>query len=159
MNLDAISSTCENNPKALLNNEHLISALRRHYRTSVDEYDSENETVDVTCEISEFVDDKNDNLKNIRVNNSQNEKDSFSPINNTNYYISKICKNKSKRDFSDKFSETDNIKNRISNCKSKTFLIDSILGNNLNNRQDDTSPEEYQGLEDTGDEYNGMDLI
>lgn len=155
MNLDAISSTCENDPKLLLNNEHLISALRRHYRTSVDEYDSENETVDVTCELSDFVEDKNDNLKNTRINNSRNEED----INNTNYYVNKICKSKSRRDFSDKFSDTDNIKNRISNCKSKTFLIDSILGNNINNRQDDTSPEEIQSLEDTGDEYNGMDFI
>lgn len=158
MNLDAISSTCENDTKVLLNNEHLISALRRHYRTSVDEYDSENETVDVTCEMSDLVDDQNDNLKNTRLNNSQNDDDGLSTV-NTNYYISKICKNKNRRDLSDKFSDTDNIKNRISNCKSKTFLIDSILGNNINNRQDDTSPEESQSLEDTGDEYNGMDFI
>lgn len=158
MNLNAISSTCESDSKVLINNEHLISALRRHYRTSIDEYDSENETVDVTCEISDFVDDNNDNLKN-RLNNSQNEDDSSFTVNNTNYYINKICKNKSRRDFSDKFSETENIRNKISNCKSKTFLIDSILGNNINNRQDDTSIEESQGLEDTGDEYNGMDFI
>ncbi|XP_050667668.1 homeobox protein koza-like [Leptidea sinapis] len=119
--LDQITSSCESGRLSYTHQEH-------------DEYesDSDNETIDVICENSEHSDMNDDITKpySTRLKKHQNSTD-----------ISKI-----------KLSDSSlNAKNILGGSKSKTFLIDNILGN-IKNKSDANlvDEEDYEAA----DEHN-----
>lgn len=150
--LDDISSTCENDHKLKFanfdgNNSVQCSDLRYDCESDA-EYDSENETIDVIYENSEIND------KNQRVNQCVENRlyffDQKKIVIPSKALVStrNVCNNV---DYSQKSKET--ISNVNSN-KSKTFLIDSILGNNKKNT-DFTSQGESDNVDEATDEHNG----
>lgn len=152
--MDNISSTCENDHKLKFNanfneNNSVQCSDLRYDCESEAEYDSENETIDVIYENS----DRND--KNQRVNQS---------IENRLYFFDQkkvILPSKSLVSTRHVCSNVDNSRNsketisNVNSNKSKTFLIDSILGNNKNNNTDFASQDESDNVEEAADEHNG----
>lgn len=152
--MDDISSTCENDHRLKFNanfneNNSVQCSDLRYDCESEAEYDSENETIDVIYENGE----KND--KNQRVNQS---------VENRLYFFDQkkvILPSKtlvSTRHVCSNVDNSQNTKETISNVnsnKSKTFLIDSILGNNKKNNTEFSSQDESDTVEEATDEHNG----
>lgn len=121
------------------------------------EYDSENETIDVICENSELVITRNnERSQNNRVANPCTNSNKLYFYDNKLIYPPKtmidsrnVCSN---TNYSQSAKETLS----ITNSRSKTFLIDSILGNNSSNSKVDNSAlEDSDNFEETADEHNG----
>lgn len=151
--IDDISSTCENDHKLKFNanfneNNSVQCSDLRYDCESEAEYDSENETIDVIYENSE----RND--KNQRVNQS---------VENRLYFFDQkkvILPSKTLVSTRHVCSNVDNSQNsketisNVNNNKSKTFLIDSILGNNKKNNSEFASQDD-DNVEEAADEHNG----
>lgn len=151
--MDDISSTCENDHRLKFNanfngNNGVQCSDLRYDCESEAEYDSENETIDVIYENNE----RND--KNQRVNQSVENRlyffDQKKVILPSKTLVSArhVCSN----------VDSQNSKETISNInsnKSKTFLIDSILGNNKKSNTDFASQDESDTVEEAADEHNG----
>lgn len=148
--MDNISSTCENDHKfnANFNGNNSVQCSDLRYDCESDaEYDSENETIDVIYENSEKHDK---NRLNQCVENRLYFFDQKKIILPSKALVStrNVCSN---MDYSQKSKDTiSNVNN-----KSKTFLIDSILGNNKNNNTDFASQAESDNVEEATDEHNG----
>ncbi|KAL4706611.1 hypothetical protein ACJJTC_009023 [Scirpophaga incertulas] len=137
---DDISSTCENDEVSRNKNSSDISGLDCE---SENEYDSENETIDIMCENNSGIStlDRNNDLHSYNFLNRNvfetksfncNKNYSASPPNNSNL-------------------------NTVMNSKSKTFLIDNILGTNKKiciQEPDSLSRDGGDSFEETTDEHN-----
>lgn len=137
MDLNHISSTCETDGSSKLNQNY--SAVCDPRATSIDECesvtdDSENETIDVICENSDRgrCNEKLQNLIPIPFINGNKGR----IYEQTRVIIPGKIRSDS-----------------VINAKSKTFLIDSILGNDKNS--DEQSPIDSEQFEETADEHNG----
>jgi hypothetical protein len=133
-----ISSTCEHD--SVSRNETSASGIDCE---SDAEYDSENETIDVICE-------NNSGVPYIERNSDLN------PYNilNRGLYESKTF------NYQKNYSNSNNNESlsSVMNSKSKTFLIDNILGNNkICNSQEPESVRKDEGdnFEEAADEHNG----
>lgn len=126
------------------------------------DYDSENETIDI-CENSEHAINRireNKNLKNIINPFVNGDKiHYFDPSHvifpaKTLDNIKNLCNNSASN------SSTKEAVNSIINGKSKTFLIDSILGNN-NKNNDSQVVKSHDGdvAEEATDEHNGKKIL
>ncbi|XP_004924060.1 homeobox protein B-H1 [Bombyx mori] len=133
--IDDISSTCENDSVNLKKSSALFSAEKDSYCDSETDYDSENETIDI-CENSEHSFSKtvlvNSRIEDEKTKFFDNHRVIFPTRSLTNF-----VNNESSRHVKD---------------KSKTFLIDNILGN-INNEKINTK-EQGETTEDNADEYN-----
>ncbi|XP_028178130.1 homeobox protein ceh-19 [Ostrinia furnacalis] len=144
-----ISSTCEND--SLSRNDKFCDSknLGKNYECeSESEYDSENETIDVICENSgdsKFVE------RNSNINNPYH-------ILNREFFEAKTFQcPKNFVSAPHRSSAKDTLSSEINN-RSKTFLIDSILGNNKNCSTNSTNTtntnEESDNFEESTDEHN-----
>lgn len=165
--IEDISSTCEN--EYISNAENNIALCSAERDSSYDcesetEYDSENETIDI-CDNSDQSSHRNTENKNFKtvINPLRNSdklcffeqsrvifpKKTFENIRN-------LCNNSETSQNSTKDST-----NSVMHGKSKTFLIDSILGNNKNNSSKlvkSIRPDDSDDVEETTDEHNGKKI-
>lgn len=145
--IDDISSTCENDSISRNDKSSVMHTPGKTYDCeSETDYDSENETIDVICDNSgetQFGD------KMSEVNNPYN-------ILNRDFFDAKSYN--CQKNFVSGPSHS-NTKNSVINSKSKTFLIDNILGNNKSCSNQASSVEnndESDTFEETADEHNGI---
>lgn len=162
--IDDISSTCENEYVSNTENNSVLCSAERDSSydcESETEYDSENETIDI-CDNSEqsiHRNTENKNLKNVINPLLNSDKICFFEqsrvIFPTKTYdsIRNLCNSSETSHNSTKDSV-----NSVIHGKSKTFLIDSILGNNKSNSSKlvtNLRPEDDDNAEETTDEHNG----
>lgn len=147
---DGISSTWENEKRS---NDQVCSENLRYDCDSETEYGSEDETIDVLCENSKL------SVARLRAKNQRGP----SICTNERIYFDQsgtTCSTKTlnpTRSFCNNSEYTNSVKN-INISKSKTFLIDSILGNNKSDsNQIDASlcNDDSNNFEETTDEHNG----
>lgn len=147
--INDISSTCENDLLQYKKSSAVQNLGKSYDCESDSEYDSENETIDVICENSgerEF-DERNITKSNpFQIFNRE-----F--LEAKNFHCSKNYSGASPH------SSSKDTLNSVINSRSKTFLIDSILGNNKNCDSNISNPtntnEESDNFEETADEHNG----
>ena len=165
---DDISSTCENEYISNAENNSILCSAERDSSydcESETEYDSENETIDI-CDNSEQSGHRNLENKNI--------KNEINPLLNPD----KICffepsrvifptktfdsiRNRCNSSESSHNGTKDSV-NSVIHGKSKTFLIDSILGNNKSNNTkivNNIRPDDEDNGEETTDEHNGKNFV
>ncbi|XP_021188271.3 homeobox protein B-H2 [Helicoverpa armigera] len=161
--IDDISSTCENEYLCKREDNSVLCSAERDSSydcESETEYDSENETIDI-CDNSEQSSHRNTETKNI--------KNGLSPLLNPDKRcflessrvifpthaldnLRNLCNSSESSHNSSKESV-----NSVIHGKSKTFLIDSILGNNKSNSSklvSDLRADDGDNIEETADEHN-----
>lgn len=154
-----ISSTCENDCANNIENPSVLCVIDKEestYDCETDtEYDSENETIDI-CENSEHSSSWSSDRNNKNVLNNLIGSDRLRFLEQSRL----LFPSKTYQTTINNSREFDNLKNsnKSNSSKSKTFLIDNILGNsksattqNINIR----SPDNIDNLEETADEHNG----
>lgn len=165
--IDDISSTCENEYISNAENNSVLCSAERDSSydcESETEYDSENETIDI-CDNSEQSGHRNVESKNIKnvINPLLNpdklcffEQSRVIFPTKTFDSIRNLCSNSD----SSRNGTKDSV-NSVIHGKSKTFLIDSILGNNKSNSTKLVSnlrSDDDDNGEETTDEHNGKKL-
>ncbi|XP_072939991.1 uncharacterized protein [Epargyreus clarus] len=160
--IEDISSTCENDSESVLARQRVrgIKKEELNYKCeSETEYDSENETIDVICEYSDHKTYKErDNIHRNTVSNPYGSSDIFYYEQNRNLAPNKTFSSVKSRNLYDN-SESINRANPINSVidgKSKTFLIDSILGNQKNSSQSNKTviQDDSDHFEESADEHN-----
>lgn len=156
-----ITSTCENDKikKAIEKSSEVFRVDHvDRYNCEIETEDSENETIDVIYESSDIVPNNNDRLRNIRPIDVPTNSDRI-------YFYEQNVQNitsKPVNDISSDYLHDDSrsTKHCINNSKSKTFLIDNILGNTkeINKSQNKILNDETDNFEETTDEHNGKFL-
>lgn len=148
---DDISSTWENEKRS--NDHGVCSENLRYDCDSETEYDSENETIDVICENSKL------SVARLCAQNQRgptsicaNERVCYDHRGTTGSSSKTLNLNTS---FCDNSETTNSAKNN-NISKSKTFLIDNILGNNKSDSsQINLCNDDSDNFEETTDEHNG----
>ncbi|XP_041970717.1 homeobox protein ceh-19-like [Aricia agestis] len=144
MNIGDISSSTSEND--LINKQ--LAAFKKSkmpIKTLFTNCDSEDETVDIMCENTEEASAKDDRDKVGLTSNVEG----FLNLHNASF-----CGNKILIAQSSSGSDKLNNYNKFTNGKSKTFLIDSILGNHVSKSSISEDNEEAESSEDNGDEHN-----
>lgn len=146
--VDTISSSSESKMNKMYTTEKVV-----HYECETDsDSDSENETIDVICENS----DRDDKVEELKEHLLSSQK--FSSIYGETSVIvpSKgFLQPKSVREIQCSVIKPD-VVNSVINARSKTFLIDNILGND--NKAKCVS-DEHEIYEENTDEHNGNYLM
>lgn len=145
--IDDISSTCDN--ESPMNVDSNVSCDRDSYSESGAEFESDNE-IDI-CENSESINKVIDKPQRSRLTNGYtNDKLFYFEQNRVVFPNRSLVNSKSVCDI----RSSQNAINCM-NGKSKTFLIDSILGNNASSESKVVALAEDLSFEETADERNG----
>lgn len=160
--INFISSTCDDSDSKVVE-KHSDYAVEKEESLDCEsetEYDSENETIDVICENNGISSRDNNTLQYNNLSNPFVRPDGvFFFEQNLGVYSDRAVPKKTIREKSATVTCSERNKlNSSSDTKSKTFLIDDILGNNKNhsvNVEKPTHQEDRDRLEETADEYNG----
>lgn len=163
--MEDISSTCENEYVSNTENTSVLCSVERDSNydcESETEYDSENETIDI-CDNSEQSvqrNGENKNLKNVINPLFNSDKRCFFEQSRVIFptkaldNIRNLCNNSESS-----HNRTKDAMNSVIHGKSKTFLIDNILGNNKSNSSklvgDLHHEDAVDNVEETTDEHNG----
>ncbi|XP_013164448.1 PREDICTED: homeobox protein engrailed-2b-like [Papilio xuthus] len=158
--INFISSTCDDSDSKVVERRNNFSVEKEESLDceSETEYDSENETIDVLCENSGISSRDSTPQFNTLSNPFVRPDGVFLFEQHLGVYTDKSVPKKTIRDKSAtvNFSERNKL-NSSSDTKSKTFLIDDILGNNKNHSvsgDKSTSQENRDSPEENADEYN-----
>ncbi|XP_068631272.1 homeobox protein B-H2-like isoform X2 [Battus philenor] len=158
--INCISSTCDDSESKISRGGFSYGAQKEESFDceSETEYVSENETIDVICENSESVRCSNPLQFNTLTNPFTRPDGVFFYEQNFGVYSDKaIIKTKTICDNNGRAKNSEKNKNGCNDGKSKTFLIDDILGNNQKNDssgEDSVIQSDQVGLEENADEYN-----
>lgn len=153
--IDDISSTCENVSGPQQDKSRLTCIGKDNYECDTEtEYDSENETIDVICE--------NSVNPVIRISDKNNSCNSFTSSDRGFFENRVIFPTKSlgnTRNICDSglSANISRDSNSVIHSRSKTFLIDNILGNDRNDTSqiNHGTSQDIDHFEETGDEHNG----
>ncbi|RVE51924.1 hypothetical protein evm_003390 [Chilo suppressalis] len=142
--MNDISSTCESVTVKINEKSSVISGTGKAFDgESETEYDSENETIDVICE----------NSSGAKFCERNSDMNPFNLLNRSLFENKNVYEN----NYTNGHGIAKNALNSDMNSKSKTFLIDNILGNNKNyssETSDSVSHDEGDNFEETTDEHN-----
>ncbi|KPJ18906.1 Homeobox protein ceh-19 [Papilio machaon] len=159
--INYISSTCDDTDSKVVERRNNFTVEKEESLDceSETEYDSENETIDVICENSGIsLRDNNTPQFNTLSNPFVRPDGVFLFEQHLGVYSDKTVPKKIIRDKSATVNCIERNKlNSSSDTKSKTFLIDDILGNNKKHSVSDdksTSQENSDRFEENADEYN-----
>lgn len=149
--IDDISSTCDNESPINADITNVLCDRNSNYSESGAEFESDNE-IDI-CDNSESINKVFDKNQRPRLTNSyESDKIFYFEQNRVLFPNRSLLNSKSVCDSNSSLSA----KNCM-NGKSKTFLIDSILGNNIScESKVGALSQDVDNFEETADERNGM---